>query len=187
LILLCCSSCKEKIAYKNIVVTNPLTIDIKTVNNKTFNWESVKQNKATAFIFISPECPLCENYSTTLNNLEKQYNKSGIELIGVIPGKFYKPKQVKEFLNQYNLSIEALMDEAYALCSYFNAKVTPEVFLINQNGDTVYEGKIDNWMYKLGIKRTRITEYYLQDAIDAILNETGIIISKTEAVGCIIE
>jgi len=39
----------------------------------------------------------------------------------------------------------------------------------------------------LGIKRSVVSELYLQDAIEAVLNNTEPDIKKTEAIGCIIE
>jgi len=186
LFLFGCNS-EHQTGYRNIVINNPEQLNVQDLVGATFDWKSTTQNTATAFIFISPECPLCENYTVTLKALKKEFDSKGVNIIGIVPGKFYSTDEVKTFLKKYDLEIQVLMDTNYAFCSFFQAEVTPEVFLVNSKGETIYEGKIDNWMYALGIKRRTTTEHYLRDAIQATLNNTEILIKKTEAVGCIIE
>jgi len=173
--------------YKSIVITNPNDLKAENIDGQMFDWKSTTQNVATAFIFISPECPLCENYTVSFKALKNEFEQKGIQLIGVVPGGYYSTDEVKVFLKKYKLDMDILMDTSYTFCSFFKAKVTPEVFLVDQKGETIYEGKIDNWMYALGIKKRVPTEFYLKNAIEATLNNTEILIKKTEAVGCIIE
>jgi len=185
LFFLGCTS--KQAAYKSIIITNPEDLKAKSIDGQMFDWKSTAENIATAFIFISPECPLCENYTVSFKALKNEFDKQGIKLIGVVPGNYYSAGEVEAFMKKYKLDMEILMDNNYAFCSFFKAKVTPEVFLVDQKGETIYEGKIDNWMYALGIKKRVPTEFYLKDAMQAILNNTEILIKKTEAVGCIIE
>ena len=182
-----CQTSNQKGNYPYLKITNPISIQVNNLKGKIFNWETIKQNKATVFIFISPECPLCENYSLTFNSLQKEYEHEQVQLIGIVPGKYYSVQQIDSFLNKYQMNIEVLMDTEYAFCNYFEAKVTPEVFVVNTENETIYEGKIDNWIHALGIKRSVVNEFYLQDAVEAILNNTELNITKTEAIGCIIE
>ena len=67
------------------------------------------------------------------------------------------------------------------------AKVTPEVFVFNPQGKLQYQGKIDNWIVKLGKKRTIVTEFYLSDALKSLIAGEPVAVSHTDAVGCIIE
>jgi len=182
-----CQTSNQNPNYPYLKITDPISIKVNNLKGEAFNWEYIQQNKATVFIFISPECPLCENYSVTFNNLQKKYKNQQIQLIGIVPGKYYSVAQVDSFLNKYQMNIEVLIDTKYAFCNYFEAKVTPEVFVVNAKSQIVYEGKIDNWIYALGIKRSVVNELYLQDAIEAILNNKEPEIKKTEAIGCIIE
>jgi len=182
-----CQSPNQKANYPYLKITDPISIQVNNLKDEAFNWESLNHNKATVFIFISPECPLCENYSVTFNDLQKKYEDRQIQLIGIVPGKYYSVQQVDSFLNKYQMNLEVLMDTEYAFCNYFEAKVTPEVFVLNAEKETIYQGKIDNWIHALGIKRSVVNELYLQDAIEAILNNTEPNIKKTEAIGCLIE
>jgi len=182
-----CQTSNQKSNYPYLKITNPLNITVSNLKGEAFNWENLNQNKVTVFIFISPECPLCENYSVTFNALKKEYGDKQVQLIGIVPGKYYSVQQIDSFLNKYQINIEVLMDTEYAFCNYFEAKVTPEVFVLNAKSETIYHGKIDNWIHALGIKRSIVNKFYLKDAIEAILNKTELNIKKTEAIGCIIE
>lgn len=186
-ILAGCQTSNQKTNYPYLKITDPISIKVNNLKGETFNWENISENNATAFIFVSPECPLCENYSLTLNTLQKQYKNKKIQLIGIVSGNYYSVQQVDSFLTEYQLNMEVLMDTEYAFTNYFEAKVTPEVFVVNEKSETVYEGKIDNWIQALGIKRRIITEFYLEEAIKSIISNTPLSITKTEAIGCIIE
>jgi hypothetical protein len=51
----------------------------------------------------------------------------------------------------------------------------------------LYQGRIDNWAYELAKKRRVITEHNLRDALNSIVHNQPIKITKTKAVGCYIE
>ena len=63
-------------------------------------------NKAKVLIMISPDCPLCKNYTKDIKELMELYSKE-IQFYGVIPGRFHSTQEVDSFLASYNLSIIA--------------------------------------------------------------------------------
>ena len=65
--------------------------------------------------------------------------------------------------------------------------VTPEVFLTNPEGKTIYQGAIDNRAPELGQHRTVVTEHYLQDALNTFIRTGKVSIRTTKPVGCFIE
>lgn len=182
------SFCNSKTSHTTWpVVTNLYELEIQNLVNQKFDWNDIKNHKANVFIFISPECPLCENYTKTIKTLQQKYKSQEVAWHSIVAGSYYPMEQIDSFLQVYQFKIPVLLDVQYEMASYFKASVTPEVFVVDENNQIAYSGKIDNWMYKLGIKRPNITEHYLDDALDSILNGKEITIKKTEAVGCIIE
>jgi thiol-disulfide isomerase/thioredoxin len=111
---------------------------VKNTNGTTFYLDLKKQT--AVYVFISPECPLCQNYTKTLNAFHQTYASKQIALVAIVPGK--------------------------AL---------------------VYAGRIDNWAYAPGRKRTIITEHDLRNALNAYVAGKPVPVSKTKAVGCFIE
>jgi len=139
--------------------------------------------KNTAFVFISPECPLCKNYMLVLNDLCKKYPQ--INIIGVVPGKSYPLLDIKQFAENYNARFDIYLDKNKTFTQVLKAKVTPEVVLIDQKGNIRYRGLIDNWQAKLGVKRKVVTEHYLDDAMKDI-NISNYKLIQTIPVGCLI-
>ncbi|MEY4594831.1 MAG: hypothetical protein RIQ47_1241, partial [Bacteroidota bacterium] len=67
------------------------------------------------------------------------------------------------------------------------ATTVPQVFLLNKNGAVVYSGRIDDWMYALGKKRSIITKHDLKNAMDELATNKVISNPVTVPIGCIIE
>lgn len=137
------------------------------------------------FVFLSPECPLCQNYTKILNELHTRY-AGKITLYGIIPGKTYKPAEVTAFSGKYKITYPLLIDESMRLSRYLQASVTPEVILLGPDNELIYKGAIDNWYKALGKARVKTTESYLQDAIEGSLRQQPAPIKRTIPVGCTI-
>jgi thiol-disulfide isomerase/thioredoxin len=158
-------------------------ISIKTVNgNNTHLPLSSKELLVVAF--LSPECPLCKNYSAKLLKLKNKYANEA-DFIGIIPGSF-DTKDVAEFQKKYLPSWELFRDKLLRLTHYLEGKVTPEALVINmKNGVLLYKGAIDDWVVSLGKTRNHISNFYLDTALNNFLNNKPAI-SFTNPVGCLI-
>lgn len=144
--------------------------------------------KLLVFTFLSPECPLSENYTRTLIELEHQFEKKEVHFYYVFPGIFYPRPQIEQFTSRYKLPENRILyDPNYRLLDYCKATTTPESFLIDDFGVIQYSGAIDNWAITLGRQRQIVSENYLKDAIEDVLKGREVKISNTRAVGCIIE
>jgi len=144
---------------------------------------TVTAKPLTLFIFLSPECPLCQNYSHKLNDLNKQYG-GHVAMYGIIPGKAYSDDVIKKFRHEYDIEFALLIDHDKKLTSYLRASVTPQAVLLNDKNDLVYAGAIDNWAVSPGKQRVQTTEYYLQDALREYLSGETVLVKRTKAVGC---
>lgn len=139
----------------------------------------------TVFVFLSPECPLCKNYSVVLNTLADQY-KGPVRFVGIVPGKAYSRKEIRKFRQAYHISFAIYPDRDKAVSNYLAATVTPEVLLLNEQGAALYRGSIDNWVVNLGKKRPAATAHYLSDAIEQGIQQRPIGLTYTPSVGCYI-
>lgn len=160
---------------------------LKSLGGEEVSLSVIENYEATAFFFLSPECPLCENYSRTINLLRKDFPENKVAFMGVFPGEFYSKLEIYKYMQKFKPEVTPLLDPDYRLSHYFEARVTPEVFLVGKDGKVLYSGKIDNWIASLGKHRTIITRHYLKDALDAVMNHQPVQNPQTEAVGCLIE
>ena len=77
-----------------------------------------------------------------------------------------------------------IVDKNKRLTKYIAATVTPEVMLLNGNGEMIYSGAIDDWVQELGKQKPKASKHYLQDAIAAWLSNKNVPVKKTIAYGC---
>ncbi len=138
----------------------------------------------SVFVWVSPECPLCQNYTLPLRALNKKYG-SKINLFGIVPGSDFKRKNLIYFKHKYRIDFPLLLDPDYTFTKKLNAKVTPEV-VVYFNGTETYRGAIDNWAVSLGKHRQKATSFFLEDAISAALNNQTPTIQNTDPIGCYI-
>jgi len=136
-------------------------------------------------VFLSPECPLCQNYTAVLDTLAGLYKKK-IAIYGIIPGKSYSIAEVEKFRRDYHVAFDLLFDRHFQLSRTLKATITPQVFLISRKNEVLYSGLIDNWAVSLGVQRTIVTRHYLKDAIDASLQHHPANPHSTRPVGCLI-
>jgi hypothetical protein len=145
-----------------------------------------KGHKAIAIVFLAPDCPLSQNYTPTLNELRAQFHTSAMELYGVFSGKA-AAAGAEEFAKTYGLQFPIVRDADLQIADFLKATTTPEVFVIDELGSTIYSGAIDNRAPELGQRRTVITEKYLQDALKNIVDGVKVGVERTQPVGCFIE
>lgn len=147
----------------------------------------LKSSKASVIVFLNPDCPIAQKYTLTLRNMLTAYSAKPVSMVGIISGKYYKVSDVRKFTRKYKITFPVLFDRSQTLTRMLQAKVSPQAFLVDAQGATLYSGKIDNWFEALGVYRMNITEHYLTDALNSFLAGEPVKIPKTEAVGCLLE
>ena len=149
--------------------------------------DDLSSHPATVVTFLGPECPLSENYTKTLNDLQQQFSGAGVRFIAVFPGAFYSEAAIDSFIALYHVQQEIFLDSDFSLVKKLQTTVTPETCIFDSTGKVVYRGAIDNWAVDLGQKRQVITEFYVREVLQALLDHTLLPYQKTTPVGCIIE
>jgi thiol-disulfide isomerase/thioredoxin len=141
---------------------------------------------ATVFVFLAPACPLSENYCLTVNKLSQQF-QGNIQFRAVVTGTYYSKDEIEKFIRQFGLDIPVILDPNKDMATYFQASITPEVFVVDATSQVLYSGAIDNWFADLGQQREVITEFYLRDVLQALQDGMELPFKQTKAVGCYIE
>ena len=138
------------------------------------------------FVFLSPECPLCKNYTTVLNKISQDFSRDSFVIIGIVSGKSYSTEEVNSFKKEFSVDFQLFIDPAKKLTNYLKATITPEVVLINEKGKLIYRGAIDDWVTDLGKNKLRPEKEYLRLAVTQYINHQPISIKKTKPKGCYI-
>jgi thiol-disulfide isomerase/thioredoxin len=147
----------------------------------------IENKHGAVFVFLATDCPLSQNYVPTMNQLSKQFAANGIGFYGVFSQEDLSPKTLDDFTTSYAMSFPAIRDDEFKLADSFGATTTPQAFLVDSTGQTLYKGAIDNWAPELGQHRTVITEHYLLNALESLRDNKPVKLKETAAVGCFIE
>lgn len=161
-------------------------IPLRSLNGNSVHID-LTGSTCTVVFFLSPECPLCISYTRNMKQLAEEFSENQVQFVGIFSGEWVSGDEVREFSTKYGLPFQMLMDSHLSLAQLLDATVTPEAFLLDSSGRVLYSGAIDNWMNALGRKKLEVTEHYLHDAITATLAGQKVAVSRTNAVGCLIE
>lgn len=142
---------------------------------------------ASVDLFVATDCPIANGYAPEFERLYQVYRKNGIAFRLVFPDRDLTDEVVKQHLADYAVTIPFVVDRDRSLVKRATATTTPEVVVYDREGSIVYRGRIDNRYFDLGDRRGTVTEFYLRDALDALLAGRKPALARTDAIGCLIE
>lgn len=138
-------------------------------------------------LFVAPDCPIANACAPEIERLYQSYRTKGVAFRLVFPDRDLDEREVRRHLADFGLTMPFLIDRDHAIVERGGATVTPEAVVYGRDGAIVYRGRIDNLYSDLGDRRGTVTEFYLRDALDAVLAGRMPPIERTAAVGCFIE
>ena len=142
----------------------------------------LKDKKAIVVVFLSFDCPVSNDYSTTLTEMHKQFAEKGVGFIAVSTSDDLA--EVKKQAGEFKLPFPVYADPKLDAVDAFKATTTPEAFLLDHNFVLRYRGRIDN-AYSARLKRNaQTTEFDLKNALEATLAGTDVKVPITKSIGC---
>ncbi len=140
----------------------------------------------TAFVFLSETCPMSQSYVSVLNKIQETYKDKGFELVGIFPNFFTTDSSIEVFAKEFDVKFKVHRDISSVFTNKFNARTTPEVFLMDKDKKVLYSGSIDNAYFRAGKRRGKTSANYLIDAIEEMLTDKKIEMQRVEPFGCLI-
>ncbi len=138
------------------------------------------------YIFLGETCPISRYYTLTLKELHTEYASEELEFIGVFPNQLSTPTTIAAFKEKYNLPFSCIRDSVQTWVNRLEARVTPEVVVVDSSNIAIYRGRIDNTFARVGIRRRVITEHDLANVLNALRDEKSPGFRQTQAIGCFI-
>ncbi len=140
--------------------------------------------KATVVVFLSFECPVSKSYSGPLVDLARAH--PDVAFLGIACNEDGTPADIASQAREFKLSFPVFVDRGHAAADAFDARITPEAFLLDRDLVVRYRGRIDN-SYAARLRKNRqTTEHDLQKAVDELLAGRPVSVPVTRAVGCAI-
>ena len=147
------------------------------------------QGKPVAVVFIGSDCPLAKLYAPRLEDLYQEFKSQGVGFFAINSNTQDSITKVAAYARIHKLSYPVLKDPDNAVADMFDAKRTPEAFVLDRDHVVRYVGRIDD-QYGLGATsgyaKPELEHRYLASAITELLAGKEVSVPVTEATGCII-
>lgn len=161
---------------------------LKNVDGKMIALSDYKTSKGVIVIFDCNTCPYSKAYNERIIALHKKFGPQGYPVITInannpelSPGDSFE--EMAALAKKKKYTFPYLVDETQAVAHSFGATNTPHVFVLkNEQNDfkVAYIGTIDN----NSRDASSASKKYVEDAVDALLQNKPVANARTKAIGC---
>ncbi|MFN3650182.1 MAG: redoxin domain-containing protein [Armatimonadota bacterium] len=144
------------------------------------------QKQVLVLVFTGTECPISNDYSQPLTQLAAQYAPKGVQFLGVNALPYESVAAVAKHAKEYALGFPVLKDPEQKLARTLDARVTPEVFVLDSSRVVRYRGRVNDAYASRTQKRRHVRSHDLKNAIEAVLAKKPVETPVTTAYGCAI-
>jgi thiol-disulfide isomerase/thioredoxin len=153
-------------------------------DGKTVHLRDYLKYAGVVVIFVSYDCPYDKYYMDRIVTIAETYNgRFPVLLINSNSDEVHAGELLKNHLLQQKITIPYLLDKNQVELKTFNARKTPECFVLKNTGQkftVVYRGAIDDSPQSADDVR----EAYLTDAIENVLAGQRIEVAEHRPPGC---
>lgn len=167
--------------------------DFKLENiDRTFvSLSDFEEAKGFIIIFTCNTCPYAVAYEDRIEALNKKYASKGYPVVAIMPNNIeIKPGDsldaMKQRAKEKGFTFPYLIDREQTIFPQYGATKTPHVYILEKTNDANvvrYIGAIDD-NYK---DADAVDKKYVEDAVNALLANKPVPVSKTRAIGCSIK
>lgn len=138
--------------------------------------------KIVVLEWTNPGCPFVQRHykANTMTALASQYKAQDVVWLAVNSTHDVTDAENLAWVKQNNLQYPVLNDASGAVGHAYNAKSTPDMFIIDKTGKLVYSGAIDN--DPQGDKSDKLN--YVSKALDELLASKPVSVPETKSYGC---
>lgn len=147
-------------------------------------------------VFVTCDCPIANAYQPELSRLFREYHlqdelsqkvsntSRGIDLVLIHANPETTAAKAEAHRQDYQMANAVAIDPDQIWAKRFEAKVSPQAFLLDDHGTLLYSGRIDDLYVDFGKKRAAPTCRDLREAIEQWSHGQPIANRETQAIGC---
>ncbi len=166
-------------------MTKAPDFSLESIDGKTIRL-SEYQGKIVVLEWFNYNCSFTKyNYeqTTVVKDLIKKYKDQDVVFLAINSTDNQTLEKNKEFAERNNVDVPILQDVAGTVARQYQAKKTPEFFIIDRNGNIVYRGALDNApMGKSPKIEKRVN--YVDKALNELIKGERVSKEKTKPYGC---
>ncbi len=155
---------------------------LKDYSGDEYSLKEFTDSEAIVIMFIATKCPVSNAYNQRMASLYEDYSDKPITFLGINSNKQEDIGEIKKHAKENGLEFVILKDPNNVIADKFNAKFTPEIFVLNSDFNILYHGRIDD-----SRKESEVESVDLRVALDEILDGKQVSITETKAFGCTIK
>ncbi|MGE5412964.1 MAG: thioredoxin family protein [Syntrophomonadaceae bacterium] len=160
------------------------TFELKTLDGKPFSLaDAEKSNSYVVLMFIATQCPYSNAYNDRMRDMAAAYSKKGIQFVGVNSNNTESLEETAAHAKKHGFGFPVLKDPGNKVADLYDARRTPEVYVIGKDGKLLYHGRIDD----NSDDASKVTSPDLKNALEALLAGQPVAKAETKAFGCTIK
>ncbi len=138
--------------------------------------EAEMSHRAVVVMFLSTICPYSNNYNDLIRNMASEYEKKGVFFLGINSGRLETAQEAQTHAREHGHRFPIAKDAEGRIARIFDARRTPEVFLLDHEGRLRYHGRISS----------KLSSPDLRNALEALLAGRPVKPAVTKAFSCAI-
>jgi len=155
---------------------------LTALDGKAFSLSSAaKAHKAVVLMFISTQCPYSNAYNDQMKALANAYASKGVLFVGINSNKTEDAAAAAAHAKSNGHTFPIVKDPSNKVADLYDAKRTPEVYVIDPEGKLRYHGRITE------DHENPASSPDLKNALDSFLTGKPIARTETKAFGCTIK
>lgn len=155
---------------------------LTTLDGKTFSLSSAaKDHKAVVLMFISTQCPYSNAYNEQMKALASAFSSKGVLFAGINSNKTEDAATAAAHAKEHGHTFPIMKDPDNKVADLYDARRTPEVYVIDSQGKLRYHGRITE------DHENPASSPDLKNALDSFLSGKPIARTETKAFGCTIK
>jgi peroxiredoxin len=170
-----------------MLATEAPPFDLPGVDGNRHSLDDYAGAPVLAVVWSCNHCPYVLAWEDRMSAIQRDYADRGFRLVAInsndaasYPADSFEA--MKRHAGEKGFPFDYLHDEDQSVARAYGPERTPEVFLFDADRRLVYHGAIDD-----SRDEDAVSEHYLRDAIDALLDGREPEQSDTPPVGCSIK
>ena len=157
---------------------------LTTLDGKTFSLaDQVRSHKAVVIMFIATKCPYSNAYNDRMRDMAAAYAARGVVFAGINSNKTEPADEVIGHAKQHGFTFPLMKDPNNKVADLYDARHTPEIFVVDPEGKLRYHGRIDE-NYE---NPAKVEHPDLKNALESMLAGRAVAKAETKAFGCTIK
>jgi hypothetical protein len=172
-----------------MAATTSSAVTVRTLDGRAID-PFAAGSRATALVFVHPDCPVSNRYAPELNRLHEEFASRQVTLWLVYPGREDSEATIRAHYREYGFRVPALLDPDFVLADLAGATMTPEAAVFTRAAgapERVYRGRIDDRAVRLGVWRATARARDLAGVLERLAAGEALVPFTTQAVGCYIK